>query len=63
MKVRLLKPWKQWSLGHEFPDMPANQAQVLIGRGLAEEIVPTLREKSGKSSRAGMRAGHDYITR
>jgi hypothetical protein len=38
MKVRLKKPWGQWSVGHVFTEMPGGQARTLIGRGIAEEI-------------------------
>lgn len=38
MKVRLLKPWANWSKGHVFPEMPGGQARTLIARGLAEEV-------------------------
>lgn len=38
MKVRLLKPWGQWSKGHIFTDMPGGQARTLIERHMAEEV-------------------------
>lgn len=55
MKIRLIQAWKIWSIGHEFPGMPDNQASELIRRGIAEQDKPV--------RRVGMRAGRDYVTR
>lgn len=39
MKVRLTQPWRQWSKGHVFTDMPGGQGRAMIDRGVAEEVV------------------------
>lgn len=38
MKVRLERPWGQWSKGHVFTDMPGGQARGLIARNIAREV-------------------------
>lgn len=66
-KIRLLIAWQQFSKGHEFEvggagGMPAAQAEVMVARGLAEEVKPSIGD-GRRRSRAGMRAGQDYVTR
>lgn len=61
MKVRLIQPWKIWSPGHEFPDMPPNVAGELIRRKIAEEVADLVVQSARR--RAGMRADRDYVTR
>ncbi len=60
MKVRLTQPWKVWSTGHVFPDMPDNLAMELFRLHRAELVTDEPRQR-GKS--AGLRAGRDYVTR
>lgn len=57
--IRLKKAWKIWPVGHVIPDMPANQASLLIGRGIAEEASATARSPV----REAMRSGREYVTR
>jgi hypothetical protein len=58
--IRLKQAWKRWSIGHVFPDMPQNQAQLLIARGIAEPL--NAKRERGKV-RQTMQAGLDYITK
>lgn len=37
MRVIVAKPYGRYSVGAVIPDMPTNQAQVLIRRGLVRE--------------------------
>jgi hypothetical protein len=34
--IILKMPWKIWPAGHVIPEMPDNQASLLISRGIAE---------------------------
>lgn len=38
MKIRLKQAWKTWPVGHVFTEMPANQARLLISRGIGAEV-------------------------
>jgi hypothetical protein len=38
MKVRVIKAYGQWSVGHIFTEMPGNVGRTLIARGLVEEV-------------------------
>lgn len=63
--IRLLKPWKCWSIGHVIPDMPPNQASLLIDRGIAEHVRRAKKPAAVTATGATevMRAGNDYLTR
>jgi hypothetical protein len=37
MRVTVQKPYGIFSVGHVIPDMPANQARIMIARGLVAE--------------------------
>ena len=37
MRVKVLKPFGDFSRGHVIPDMSANQARAMIARGLVAE--------------------------
>ena len=39
MRVKVQKPYGDFSVGHVIPDMAANQARVMIARGLVAEDV------------------------
>lgn len=56
--ITLKKSWKIWSPGHVIPDMPDNQAALLIARGIAEPHAA-----APVTVREAMRAGKDYITK
>jgi hypothetical protein len=38
MKVRVIRAYGQWSVGHIFTEMPGNVGRTLIARGLVEEV-------------------------
>lgn len=61
MKVRLKKPWSQWSKGHVFTEMPGGQARALIERGIAEEMVEEVKSVRAPVDRALRR--RDLVTR
>lgn len=51
MIVRLLKPWKFQKVGRVINDMPDGAANMLIKRGVAEQV------KQEKEQPRGRRAG------
>jgi hypothetical protein len=57
--IRLTKAWKRWPVGHVFTDMPENQAEALMARGIAEHAAAAARSPV----REAMAAGKNYITR
>jgi hypothetical protein len=38
MKVRVIKAYGQWSVGHIFTEMPGNVGRTLIARGDPDEL-------------------------
>jgi predicted XRE-type DNA-binding protein len=48
MIVRLLKPWKFWSVGRILSDCPDGAANMLIKRGVAEQVQQVKQEKPKK---------------
>lgn len=48
MKVRLLKPWKFRTVGSVLNAVPDGTANLLIRRGLAEEVKPEKKEKPAR---------------
>jgi predicted XRE-type DNA-binding protein len=45
MIVKLLKPWKFWSVGRILSDCPDGAANMLIKRGVAEQVKPQEKPK------------------
>lgn len=58
MKVRLTQPWRQWSKGYVFADMPGGQGRTMIDRGIAEEVVA-----EGEQEQKALRAPADRALR
>jgi hypothetical protein len=50
MKVRVIKAYGQWSVGHIFTEMPGNVGRTLIARGLVEEVAENEPQKPAKST-------------
>jgi hypothetical protein len=57
--IRLKQAWKIWPVGHVIPEMPDNQAALLIQRGIAEPASKVARAPI----REAMKSGRDYVTR
>lgn len=50
MIVRLLKPWKFWKVGRVLSDCPDGAANMLIKRGVAEQVAKQEKPKKERAS-------------
>ena len=57
MKIRLMKPWKNWSAGYVFTDMPPGLAASLIALKTGVEVVEDMRSQIETGKKKG------YVTR
>lgn len=55
MIVRLLRPWKFWSVGRILSDCPDGVANTLIKRGHAERVVPQVQPDKERVKRERVR--------
>lgn len=52
MMVRLLKPWKAMRVGKIIADMPDGAGNMLVKRGMAEQVKPEKKQEKPPRVRA-----------